>query len=126
VAAKCSTVAATCSTVAASCSDAPAIDNESLCHGTLGNLDALMHASEAFHGERFWADMVQRQLSELDAEIAARGPRCARPNYVTVPGLMTGLAGIGYASLRLANPSAFPSVLTLAFPQRRGAATQNY
>jgi lantibiotic modifying enzyme len=32
------------------------------------------------------------------------------------PGLMNGLAGIGYALLRLAEPERVPSVLTLAPP----------
>jgi hypothetical protein len=35
---------------------------------------------------------------------------------VESPGLMTGLAGIGYALLRLAEPHRVPSVLGLAPP----------
>ncbi len=42
----------------AKCLDVSEIDNESLCHGTLGNLDALTHASEAFPSEQCWADEV--------------------------------------------------------------------
>jgi lantibiotic modifying enzyme len=38
---------------------------------------------------------------------------------VESPGLMTGLAGIGYGLLRLAKPARVPSILTLEGP--RGA-----
>lgn len=106
----------------AACLDAPALDNESLCHGVLGNLDTLVHAAAAFPRERHWADRVRCELSKLNSTLERRGLRCARPNYVTVPGLMTGLSGIGYGALRLANPEAFPSVLTLASPRRPAAA----
>ena len=39
---------------------------------------------------------------------------------VTGPGLMTGIAGIGYQLLRLAEPGRVPSVLTLAPPIAAG------
>lgn len=109
-------------TALAECLDSPVIDNESLCHGTFGNLDVLMHAAVAFPSEPTWADAILRESSALEAAIEARGLQCARPNYVSVPGLMTGLSGIGYGSLRLANPTAFPSVLTLASPQAKRRA----
>jgi len=35
---------------------------------------------------------------------------------VESPGLLTGLAGIGYGLLRLAEPTRIPSVLVLAPP----------
>jgi lantibiotic modifying enzyme len=38
------------------------------------------------------------------------------PLGVEVPGLMTGLSGIGYGLLRLARPELVPSVLALAAP----------
>ena len=100
------------------CLDTLAVDNDSLCHGTTGNLDALVHAAVEFPSERCWAEKIKDESSKLNALIASRGLRCARPNYVAVPGLMTGIAGIGYGALRLVNPTAFPSVLTLASAQR--------
>jgi lantibiotic modifying enzyme len=41
---------------------------------------------------------------------------CANPLGVESPGLMTGLAGIGYAFLRFADPARVPSVLALDGP----------
>jgi hypothetical protein len=41
------------------------------------------------------------------------------PLGVETPGLMTGLAGIGYELLRLAAPERVPSVLLLAPPAGR-------
>lgn len=104
------------------CLDAPALDNESLCHGALGNLDTFAHAAAAFPRERVWIDKVRSELSELTSTLEHRGLRCSRPNSVTVPGLMTGLSGIGYGALRLSSPEGFPSVLALASPRKAGAS----
>ena len=46
----------------------------------------------------------------------ATGWICGNPLGVESPGLMTGLAGIGYALLRLAAPAQVPSVLALEAP----------
>ena len=43
----------------------------------------------------------------------------ASPSGVETPGLMTGLAGIGYGLLRLAEPRRTPSVLALEPPTHR-------
>jgi lantibiotic modifying enzyme len=40
---------------------------------------------------------------------------------VEAPGLMNGLAGIGYGLLRLAAPTSVPSILALDPPSPRGA-----
>jgi len=44
------------------------------------------------------------------------------PLEVESPGLMTGLAGIGYGLLRLAEPSRVPPVLLLAPPKEENCA----
>ena len=43
---------------------------------------------------------------------------CGVPEGVETPGLMTGLAGIGYGLLRLADPGRVPSVLAFEGPRR--------
>jgi lantibiotic modifying enzyme len=48
---------------------------------------------------------------------------CATPRGAESPGLMTGLAGIGYAFLRLAEPERVPSVMSLSFMPARLAVT---
>jgi lantibiotic modifying enzyme len=42
---------------------------------------------------------------------------CANPADIESPGLMTGLAGIGYGLLRQAEPDRPPSILTLEGPR---------
>ena len=49
-------------------------------------------------------------LDSIDCE----GWQCGGPQAVETPGLMLGLAGIGYQMLRLAEPDRVPSVLGLA------------
>ena len=53
--------------------------------------------------------------SVLDS-INKHGWLCGIPMGVETPGLMTGLAGIGYGLLRLAEPERVPPVLTLGPP----------
>jgi lantibiotic modifying enzyme len=60
------------------------------------------------------ADRVARGI--LD-DIRGAGWLCGNPLRVESPGLMTGLAGIGYGLLRLAAPERVPSVLLLEPPR---------
>jgi type 2 lantibiotic biosynthesis protein LanM len=82
----------------------------SLCHGSFGNLE-LLHVA----ARRRASPALQTQVSQLCAALlddaGANGWRCGNPAVVETPGLMTGLAGIGYQLLRLAEPERVPSVL---------------
>jgi lantibiotic modifying enzyme len=90
----------------------------SLCHGEFGIMEALSvlarrgHAGAAQTRVRYAA----RAIGALDRG----GPRCGTPNGVPSPGLLTGLAGIGYGFLRLGFADQVPSVLLLepAIPDR--------
>jgi len=53
------------------------------------------------------------------ASIEANGFVTGVPLGVETPGFMTGLAGIGYELLRLAQPGTVPSALLLAPPRRQ-------
>lgn len=104
----------------------------SLCHGELGVLEAL---SALAADPRGWGRYERGMLA---AALAARtgavldtldqdGARCGTPGAVATPGLLTGLAGIGYGLLRLAFPEQVPSVLLLAAGTRthqRSTSTQ--
>jgi type 2 lantibiotic biosynthesis protein LanM len=90
-------------------------NSHSLCHGDLGNLELLLEASLAL-GEPRWRAEVSRIAGILLESISQNGPVCGNPIGVESPGLMTGLAGIGYELLRLAEPKRVPSVLALAPP----------
>ncbi|MCC6170219.1 MAG: type 2 lantipeptide synthetase LanM family protein, partial [Caldilineaceae bacterium] len=94
-------------------------EQPSALQGAMGVLDLLMLA-----GGRWGDDWPHPQVDELAARLVAGmardGRRCATPQAVEVPGLMLGLAGIGYQLLRLAEPARVPSVLALAPPPPPG------
>lgn len=90
-------------------------ENHCLCHGDLGNLELLLQASRELDRER-WQPHVDRLAAAILDSIDDHGWLCGVPLGVETPGLMTGLAGVGYGLLRLAEPARVPSVLTLAPP----------
>jgi lantibiotic modifying enzyme len=92
--------------------------NHSLCHGDLGNLELLLQASEVLH-ESQWRHQTNRHSSIILDSIDEHGWLCGVPLGVETPGLMTGLAGIGYQLLRVAYPACVPSVLVLAPPKQQ-------
>jgi type 2 lantibiotic biosynthesis protein LanM len=89
--------------------------NHCLCHGDLGNLELFLHA-DLKRGGAAGKVRLNHHTSATLASIEAAGWLCGTPSKVETPGLMTGLAGIGYQLLRLAEPSKVPSVLCLAPP----------
>jgi class II lanthipeptide synthase len=71
----------------------------SLCHGELGAVEPLQWLTERDHPA---IEAVRRRRAGLVlAAVQQYGPRCGTPRGVTSPGLLTGLAGIGYGLLRL-------------------------
>ncbi len=89
--------------------------NHTLCHGDLGNLDLLLHAARALSEPRW--DLHAHEIAARILEAAKRtGWICGNPSGLESPGLMTGLAGIGYELLRLAEPDRVPAVLALGPP----------
>jgi type 2 lantibiotic biosynthesis protein LanM len=89
--------------------------NHSLCHGDLGNLDLLLQASRTLDAPH-WKAHVSRLSATILESMAKHGWLCGVPGGLETPGLMTGLAGIGYGVLRLAEPAHIPSVLALEPP----------
>jgi len=92
-------------------------DNQSLCHGALGNLDFLLQAGRLL-GDRDIAVSASGMTRAVLDDIASHGWKCGLPLSAESPGLMTGLAGIGYGLLRIADPSRIPSVLLLDPPAK--------
>jgi type 2 lantibiotic biosynthesis protein LanM len=86
-----------------------------LCHGDLGNLDLLLCAAREFPFSP-WGAEVDPLAGGILHSIERDGWLCANPSNLPSPGLMTGLAGIGYMLLRLSEPQQAPSLLTLAPP----------
>jgi type 2 lantibiotic biosynthesis protein LanM len=83
-----------------------------LCHGDLGCLDFLLLASRQL-GDAALAEQVYQLAGGVLGNVAADGWRFGMPAGAEPPGLMLGLAGIGYGFLRLAFPERVPSVLLL-------------
>jgi type 2 lantibiotic biosynthesis protein LanM len=90
-------------------------DNDSLCHGAMGNVDFLIKGSAAV-GDGTCDAAAKSIVSEILDRVGDAKWRCATPDQVESPGLMTGLAGLGLGLLRLAAPGVVPSVLTLDAP----------
>jgi lantibiotic modifying enzyme len=90
----------------------------SLCHGELGIVEAL--SVLARRGHTGAAETRVRYAARAIGALDRSGPRCGTPNGVPSPGLLTGLAGIGYGLLRLGFADQVPSVLLLepTFPAR--------
>jgi type 2 lantibiotic biosynthesis protein LanM len=81
-----------------------------LCHGDLGNLETLVLA-----GPR-WSPEVERLSAVILESLDRDGWLSGVPGGVETPGLLVGLAGIGYGLLRLADPTRTPSILALELP----------
>lgn len=86
-----------------------------LCHGDLGNFEFLVRAGQRLDDPKLCARADQLAEQILSA-IERDGYRCGLSSHVELPGLMTGLAGIGYGLLRIAAPQSVPSVLLLETP----------
>jgi len=97
---------------------APVLRDLSLCHGELGVTDALAAVDAAIGPERATGGVPGqagfRRRAGLILDAASRRTRyCGTPGAVETPGLLSGLAGIGYGLLRLGFPAQVPSVLLL-------------
>jgi lantibiotic biosynthesis protein len=86
--------------------------NDSLCHGRGGNCETLIYGAQVL-GRPDWLRRAEEiGLQEIETCAGQRMPwPCGTYGSAEVPGLMLGLAGIGYFYLRLADPAGTPSVL---------------
>lgn len=87
-----------------------------LCHGDLGNAELFLEAAARLEEGERWRLEASRAGARVLASAAAGGWKSGLPRAVEVPGLMNGLAGMGYGLLRLAEPERVPSVLLLDPP----------
>lgn len=88
--------------------DRPPQRDLSLCHGELGIAEAV--AATATQDD----ESARRRHNGLVLDAIHRyGPRCGTPRGVPTPGLLNGLAGIGYGLLRLGFGQQVPSALLL-------------
>jgi type 2 lantibiotic biosynthesis protein LanM len=85
-------------------------DNDSLCHGNLGNLLFLQKAAAILNDPVYQA-LFEARRSQVLASLK-KGWRCGTPNQLDTPGLMVGLSGIGLGLLKLVD-DRIPCVLSL-------------
>jgi class II lanthipeptide synthase len=95
--------------------------NHSLCHGDLGNLDLVLQVHRELHDEKAGAS-ARRLTRAVLSSVERDGWICGTVANIEAPGLMNGIAGIGYGLLRLADPERVPSVLVMDPPPRSGTA----
>lgn len=95
--------------------------SQCLCHGSLGNLELLTEAARQLGDDRWLEPAGQMAAAICDEALAGRFC-CGVPGGFETPGLMDGLAGIGFGLLRLADPERVPSVLLLEPPRPAAAA----
>ncbi len=93
--------------------------NHSLCHGDLGNLEFFRACSE-LRGEGGTAAIQTAAVEPVANSIRQLGWLCGLPRGIEVPGLMTGISGIGFGLLRAVAPRNVPSILTLEPPRTDG------
>ncbi len=94
------------------CRREPSGPSQCLCHGTLGNIEPLLHTNQLDERSRF--ELFEKVASGL----RQHGWRSTLANQTLSDGLLTGVSGIGYGLLRLANADQIPSVLTLEGVQK--------
>lgn len=87
------------------------LQDTSLCHGELGTVEPLTVL--ATRGHEHAASVRMHSTARILGALDRYGPRCGTPDGVLSPGLLTGLAGIGYGLLRLGFAKDVPSVLLL-------------
>ncbi|HEV8337981.1 MAG TPA: type 2 lanthipeptide synthetase LanM family protein [Candidatus Polarisedimenticolia bacterium] len=89
--------------------------NHSLCHGDLGNLDFILQARRERNDPKL-AEQEGRLLRAILRSVENDGWICGTVANIEAPGLMNGLAGIGYGLLRAADPDRVPSILLMDPP----------
>lgn len=90
--------------------------NDALCHGALGNLELPLSAARVMQrGD--WQEAADEATTRILHRLTTRGPVCGSLCGIETSGFMNGLAGIGYALLRLAHPDRVPSVLVMEPPR---------
>ncbi|MFI6497866.1 type 2 lanthipeptide synthetase LanM family protein [Nonomuraea typhae] len=86
--------------------------SQCLCHGDFGNIELLLQVAAL----RDDPGLGREAVALAHASAARREWVCGTVSEVQVPGLMTGLAGIGYGMLRVARPDRVPAVIALERP----------
>ncbi len=88
--------------------------NYSLCHGIAGNADLFIYAARVL-GDPSYMALAELKGAQGIEQFGDSPLPCGTPGGEESPGLMQGVAGIGYFYLRLYDPAGVPPV-TLVLP----------
>lgn len=92
----------------------PLDEADHLCCGNLGRVDLLVHAAEILKDEELLGDAEDLAAKVLDRAAAdGRFRLMFHPHGAADVRLFPGLAGVGYALLRLVRPRALPTLLAM-------------
>lgn len=86
--------------------------NHCLCHGSLGNLEFLLQASQ-IRNDTDLENTIYRYIDGIADNIENHGILTGSMFDIEHPGFMTGMSGIGFQLLRFSNPNIFPSILSI-------------
>ncbi|WP_420167797.1 type 2 lanthipeptide synthetase LanM [Streptomyces violaceoruber] len=89
------------------------VRNDSLCHGTLGLVEALL-TTAGLTGDETAAGTARDAAAGVARRVLAGETVTGVPRGTWTPGLLDGAAGIGYGLLRIAAPERVPNVLLLS------------
>ncbi|QFK72955.1 type 2 lantipeptide synthetase LanM [Pradoshia sp. D12] len=92
--------------------NSPYKSDDCLCHGNMGTTELFLHASQ-IKNDKSYETIAKSLALKVIQESKERGSYKDRsiPGFRSV-GMFTGIAGIGYQLLRIANPESVPSVLS--------------
>jgi type 2 lantibiotic biosynthesis protein LanM len=96
-----------------------------LCHGEFGNIELLLWAAGSTGRPHLRALAKRRATGAIQRFQDRRAWRCGCVPNEPVPGLLTGLAGIGYGMLRCYFPDETPSILAMEPPPSEIAAAES-
>lgn len=91
------------------------LNNHSLCHGMMGNLD-ILHTIATTTKQPALLNEFNIQLTEIAKDVTERGWLSAIPSHQLQPGLMDSLSGMGYSLLKFSAPQIVPNILALSPP----------
>lgn len=87
--------------------------DDSLCHGTMGALQALQHMAPALpNGDTY---DIKSLTEGILTRMISNGAQCGTVNGVFSPGLMDGMAGIGMAALGIADQQRTSVIPLMAY-----------
>ncbi len=94
----------------------PLAECDCICHGELGNVEALVVAGRRWRRPEYLLSACRRASAVLRRRIRDGRWRCSVANE-TLPGMFLGLAGMGFQLLRITHPDVVPSILSVAPPR---------